>query len=168
LETCRHHGRRIVLGWTGPAPGVRQGPASVKLLHELLEQLAVMRPASEGGLAELFDIMPPAVLREGLMVIISCRPINLLEEAERSSRLSGSSARSLLGRVLVLNSSQGELAPLFQLGDSTTRDILQHRLSSAVEERLSSQGQRRRGSASGEVASADGHRSSLDDGEPGS
>src|SRR4029079_9357348 len=44
LETCRHLGRRLILGWTGPAPGVRQGPASVKLLHELLEQLAIMRP----------------------------------------------------------------------------------------------------------------------------
>ena len=59
LEMCRHQGRRLVLGWTGPAPGVRQGPASVKLLHEFLEQLATMRPASEGGLAELFDVMPP-------------------------------------------------------------------------------------------------------------
>ena len=68
LETCRHQGRRLVLGWTGAAPGVRHGPASVKLLHELLEQLAIMRPASEGGLAELFDVMPPAVLREALLV----------------------------------------------------------------------------------------------------
>ena len=25
LETCRHQGRRLVLGWTGAAPGVRQG-----------------------------------------------------------------------------------------------------------------------------------------------
>ena len=105
LETCRHHGRRLVLGWTGPTPGVRQGPASVKLLHELLEQLAMMRTATEGGLAELFDVMPPAVLREALMVIISCRPLNVIEEAERSSRLSGHSARSLLGRVLLLNSA---------------------------------------------------------------
>ncbi len=74
LETCRHQGRRLVLGWTGPAPGVRQGPASVKLLHELLEQLATMRPSSEGGLAELFDVMPPAILREAHLIIISTRP----------------------------------------------------------------------------------------------
>ena len=78
-----------MLGWTGASPGVRQGPASVKLLHELLEQLAIMTPASEGGLAELFDVMPPAALREALLVIITTRPINLIEEAERSSRFSG-------------------------------------------------------------------------------
>jgi hypothetical protein len=128
----------------------------------------VMRPASEGGLAELFDVVPPAILREALMVIISCRPINLIEEAERSSRLSGASARNWLGRVLVLNSTQGDLAPLFQPSDAATRNLVQHRLSSAVQERLSSQGQRRRGLASDQATGAEVHLSSLDDGEAGS
>ena len=59
LETCRRQGRRLLLGWTGPTPGVRQGPASVKLLHELLEQLAVLRPSAEGRLAALLDVLPP-------------------------------------------------------------------------------------------------------------
>ena len=129
VETARHQGRRIVLGWTGAAPGVRQGPSSVKLLHELLEQLAIMRPVSEGGLAELFDVMPPAALREALLVIISTRPINLIEEAERSSRFSGTSARGLLGRVMMLNATQGDLASLFQFDEETTRDLLQQRQS---------------------------------------
>jgi uncharacterized protein (DUF58 family) len=168
LETCRHHGRRLVLGWTGPTPGVRQGPASVKLLHELLEQLAMMRTATEGGLAELFDVMPPAVLREALMVVISCRPLNVIEEAERSSRLSGASARSLLGRLLLLNTAQGDLAPLFQFASASTRNILQHRLNSKVEARQSSPGQRRRDEGPGEIASADLLRSPLDNGRTGS
>jgi uncharacterized protein (DUF58 family) len=150
LETCRHQGRRLVLGWTGPAPGARHGPASVKLLHELLEQLAVLRPASEGGLAELLDTLPPAILREAALIIVSTRPLNLLEEAERSSRLSGTAARSLMGRVLLLNATQGDLAPLFHPAEATTRNLLQHRLSSAIQERLSSQEQRRRGPASGD------------------
>ncbi|MFI5456887.1 MAG: DUF58 domain-containing protein [Isosphaerales bacterium] len=154
LESCRHQGRRLVLGWTGAAPGVRQGPASVKLLHELLEKLAVMRPVSEGGLAELFDVMPPAVLRDALLVIISTRPLNLIEEAERSSRFSGTSARSLLGRALILNSTQGDLAPLFQLAEDSTRDLLEQRLSSAIQERLSTQEQRRRGLSSDDDAAA--------------
>jgi uncharacterized protein (DUF58 family) len=168
LETCRHQGRRLVLGWTGPAPGVRRGPASVKLLHELLEQLAMMRPAGEGGLAELFDVMPPSVLREALMVVVSCRPINLIEEAERSSRLSGGSARGLLGRVLLLNSAHGDLVPLFQRADASTTKLLQHRLSSAVQERRSSSGQRRRGDGSDEVGSTETYQSNLRDGEAGS
>ena len=61
LETCRRQGRRLILGWTGATPEVCQGQASVKLLHELLEQLAVLRPATEGTLAELIDTLPATV-----------------------------------------------------------------------------------------------------------
>lgn len=117
LETCRHQGRRLLLGWTGPTPGVRQGPASVKLLHELLEQLAVMRPSSEGTLSTLFDALPPATLREAVLVVVSNRPVNLIEEAERSARLSGAAARGLMNRALLLDASNDELSDLIQFPD---------------------------------------------------
>jgi hypothetical protein len=124
LETCRHQQRRLLLGWTGAAPGVQQGPSSVKLLHELLEQLAVLKPASEGRLGDLFDAMPPAMLREAILVIVSTRPINLTEEAERSKRLSGASARSLHGRVFLLNATQGDLTPLFQAAHASSDELV--------------------------------------------
>jgi uncharacterized protein (DUF58 family) len=114
LETCRHQGRRLLLGWTGATPGVRQGPASVKLLHELLEQLAVMRPSSEGTLASLFDALPPSMLREAVLIIVSTRPVNLIEEAERSARLSGGSTRGMMGRVILLDASAGDLNEFVQ------------------------------------------------------
>jgi hypothetical protein len=97
----------------------------VKLLHELLEQLAVMRPATEGTLSTLLDALPPAALRESILIIVSTRPVNLLEEAERSARLSGGSARGLLGRVVLLDSSRGELAELIQFAESSSTTTLQ-------------------------------------------
>jgi uncharacterized protein (DUF58 family) len=147
LETCRHQGRRLLLGWTGPTPGARHGPASVKLLHELLEQLAVLRAASEGGLADLLDVLPPPILREGILIVVSTRPLNLIEEAERSRRLAGTGARSIVGRISLLNASQGDLIPLFQPDESATRSLLQQRASSAIQERLSTHEQRRHDSA---------------------
>ena len=114
LDTCRRLGRRLLLGWTGATPGVRQGPASVKLLHELLEQLAVMRPATEGSLAALFDALPTSALREAVLIVISTRPINLNEETERSARLSGASVRGMASRVVVLDAALGDLADLIQ------------------------------------------------------
>ena len=110
FEICRHPGRRLLLGWTGPTPGVRQGPASVKLLHEFLEQLATLRPSPEGGLSALLDVVPPSTLRESILMVVSTRPINLAEEAERSTKLSASSLRGVLGRVTLLDASKGELA----------------------------------------------------------
>ncbi len=116
FETCRHPGRRVLLGWTGPTPAVRQGPASVKLLHELLDQLATLRPSPEGGLASLLDVVPPATLRESILLVVSTRPLNLLEEAERSSRLTAASLRGLLGRVTLLDVSKGDLQGYIQHG----------------------------------------------------
>jgi uncharacterized protein (DUF58 family) len=114
LDTCRQTDRRLVLGWTGAAPGLRQGLSSVKLLHELLEQLAVLRPSAEGQLAALLDLLPPPLIRNGLFVIVTTRPVNLVEEAERSQRLSGAAARSLYGRVLLLDAAKGDLNGLIQ------------------------------------------------------
>jgi uncharacterized protein (DUF58 family) len=145
LETCRRQGRRLTLGWTGAAPEVCQGQASVKLLHELLEQLALLRPATEGSLAELIDTLPATSLRDSLLVIVSTRPINLAEEAERSARLAGSSSRNMLSRAIVLNAAQGDLADLIQDVGSTSRTLLEQRFSSAEQDRISSQEDRRRG-----------------------
>jgi len=133
LETCRHHGRRLVLAWTGPTPGIRQGPTSVKLAHELLEQLAIMRPAHEGSLSDLFDVLPPAILRDAMLVVVSTRPVNLVEEAERSATLfSATTARGLLGRAVVINSAAGDLDDLIRFRDASARNILQQKSGSAV------------------------------------
>ena len=150
LDACRRQGRRLVLGWTGATPGVIQGPASVKLVHELLEQLAVLRFTNEGGLAELFDALPQATLRDALLIVVSTRPHNVVEEAERSTHLTPTAARSLLGRAVILNAAQGELNELIQYAESNSRNLLEHRLSSAEAERLSSQEERRRGRFSGD------------------
>ena len=161
LESCRRPGRRLVLGWTGATPGICQGQASVKLLHELLQQLAVLRPATEGTLAELIDALPAPSLRDSLLIIVSTRPLQLAEEAERSKRLAGTSARTLLARAIVLNAAQGELTELIQDAGSSSRNLLEQRVSSADQERLTSQEQRRRGLTSADDGK--GRREKLPD-----
>jgi uncharacterized protein (DUF58 family) len=162
LETCRRQGRRLILGWTGATPEVCQGQASVKLLHELLERLALLRPATEGTLAELIDTLPASSLRDSLMIIVSTRPINLAEEAERSSRLAGASSRSLATRTIVLNTAKGELSDLIQDAGSTSRVLLEQRFSTAEQDRFSSLEDRRRG-----VQSSDGKSAATENRKPG-
>lgn len=127
LETCRRSGRRLLLGWTGATPGVCQGPGSVKLLHELLEQLAVMRASTEGTLSTLLDALPPATLREAAIVVVSTRPLNLAEEAERSARLSGGSWRGWVGRVILLDAARGDLNDLVQYAEAAASSVLARR-----------------------------------------
>ncbi len=113
-DTCQQPGRRLLLGWTGATPGLRNGPASVKLVHEMLESLALMRGTPEGRLATLLDLLPPALVREALIVIIATRPVNLAEEIARSPRLAEASHRGLAGRLIVLDVSRGDLTGLFE------------------------------------------------------
>ncbi len=118
MDTCRRQGRRLLLGCTGTAPVVLHGPASVKLLHSLLEQLAVLRPAAEGSIAAVLDAMPPAMLREARLVIVSTRPIQLHEEIGRSTRLAENARRAFSGsRVMLLDASKGDLNAYFQRED---------------------------------------------------
>lgn len=123
-ETCRQAGRRLLLGWTGAAPGLRQGPSSIKLLHDLLEQLATLRPTTEGGLAALFDALPASTLREAIFVVVSSRAVNLIEEAERSAKLSGASSRGLHARVMLLDASGGGLADFIQFGGADAHPLV--------------------------------------------
>ncbi len=112
LETCRQPGRRVLLGWAGPLPGVVQGFASVKLLHELLTQLAMVRAASEGQVASLLEVLPVPMLRDGLLTIISTRVVNLGDEIERSRRLLAGAGRGLVGRTQIFDASRGNLDEL--------------------------------------------------------
>ena len=103
--------------WAGPGrrPGVRQGPASVKLLHELLEQLAVMRPATEGSLAALLDALPPVDPPRG-------DPDRRLDPAGQPARggravgaaLGGLGAAGCSAGSILLDASRGDLADLIQ------------------------------------------------------
>ena len=122
FDTCRHTGRRLLLGWTGETPGLRQGPASVKLLHESLEQLATIRASASGNLCDLLDVIPPSTLRESILIVVTTRTLNLADEAEKSSRLPASAIRGLLSRVTLLNVSKGDLKDLFQVGRSARFD----------------------------------------------
>ncbi|MHC5542507.1 hypothetical protein ACYOEI_30145, partial [Singulisphaera rosea] len=106
--------------WSGTTGGRHR---TVKLLHELREQLAVMRPSSEGTLAALFDALPPVTLREAVLIIVSTRPVNLIEEAERSARLSGMSSRGLMGRVVSLDASNGDLNDLIQFAEASSTSM---------------------------------------------
>ena len=131
LETSRQPGRRLVLGWTGSPPLVRQGTASVRLLHELLEQLAVLRPTAEGQFSALLDALPAATLRSGQLILVTTRPVNLLEEAERSTHLAGAAVRGLAGRVMLLDAARGDLDGLIRF-DGTSPDLARPPASAAI------------------------------------
>lgn len=122
LETCRSPGRRILLGCTGPSPSAIQGQGSVRLVHQFLGRLALLRGVSEGSIGAVLDVMPPAMLRDAMLVIVSTRPLNLADELERSARLSSGRGRGIAAsRLVVLDASRGDLKPLIEYGVGPVR-----------------------------------------------
>jgi uncharacterized protein (DUF58 family) len=142
LESCRHTGRRLVLGTAGPAPLVRQGSTSVKYLHELLGQLAVQPAQPEGHVGDLFDAMPPAILRDAVVVVVSTRPIQIQEEFQRSSRFAQRGSRGWGSRLIVLDASRGDLEDLIDwepargAGPASHERLDDGRLDESLAERL--------------------------------
>jgi uncharacterized protein (DUF58 family) len=114
VDLCRNARRRITLGWTGASPDMRQGQASVRLLHEVLESLAMMKPNHELSLHQLLDIMPAVTLREAIFVVVTTRPMQLAEEAAKSERLRNATGRGLSNRLILLDVSRGELDGLVE------------------------------------------------------
>ncbi len=123
VEVCRQSGRKLTMGWTGATHGLRQGSASIKFLHEILEQLAILRPSSEGQLHHLLDALPATTLRQSFLVVISTRAINLTEEMERSMRLSTPTGRGLASRVVLLDISKSDQTDLVLYNKKTSRIV---------------------------------------------
>jgi hypothetical protein len=61
------------------------------------------------------------MMRDAFLIVVSTRPLNVVEELERSRRGSDGAGHRLGGRVLTLNAARGELAEYFRdrpaLGD---------------------------------------------------
>lgn len=121
MDLCRSARRRVTLGWTGSVPDLRQGQASVRLLHEMLESLATIKPNHELSLYQLLDILPPATLREAIFVVITTRPVVLADEAQKSDRLRSAAGRGLSNRIVMLDVSKGDLAGLVEYGSDSMR-----------------------------------------------
>lgn len=121
VDACRRGGRSILLGCTGTAPEVRQGAATVRLLHELLELLALTHGSPEGKLVSLFEALPPPVVRDALIVIVTTRHVDLEQELKQSARLAEATMRGLGARVHLLNVTRGDLEGYVDFGESPSQ-----------------------------------------------
>jgi hypothetical protein len=143
VDLCRRERRRLTLGWTGASPDLRQGPASVRLLHEMLTCLATIKPNHELSIHQLMEIMPPATLREAIFIIVSTRPMQWGDELSKSERLRSASGRGLAHRIVFLDASSGVLDDLLEFdrrGSGTRLEIApesnQNKQASGDESRL--------------------------------
>ena len=111
-----------------------------------------------GRLADLFDALTPATLRDAMLIVVSTRPLNLMEEAERSARLSATSARGPLSRAVLLNAGRDELNGLIRFDDSDGNRPMERGASDSEADRVNARAPegRRRGLSLDELGADNG------------
>jgi len=114
VDTCRQPGRRLLLAWTGPNHGIRHGPASSRLMHEILNTLSTLEAHTTGQISTLFENIPPAIVRDSTLVLITTRPFDTRDLSTRSTGVQDVHFREFANRLLVLNAHRGELGPYFE------------------------------------------------------
>jgi uncharacterized protein (DUF58 family) len=114
-ELCRKGGSSLLVAVTGPEPECIGGPASVALLQDTMERLAVAEASSEDRLPALLE----RALRQtnpGAQVVLVSTRANDLSDRERFATLREDPARRALARrIRTVNVAGGELADYFQV-----------------------------------------------------
>lgn len=114
-DLCRQGGSDVLLGVTGPAPECLEGPASLALLHDAMETLAVAEGAAEDRLPALLDRALGRIDPAADVVLVTTRPVDL-GDPRRYGALWRDPARSLIARrIRVVNVASGKLAEYYAL-----------------------------------------------------
>lgn len=110
-ETCRKGGANLLLGKTCPSPEFVAGPASLAMLRDALEWLAVAEASDGDGLAELLTQVLARVEPGTELILVSTRPIDLRNGPLTAQLDPG--RRAALRHVRTVDTSKAELGEYF-------------------------------------------------------
>ena len=112
VDLRRSGASRLLLGLAAEEPRVWQGACSQRLLHELLEQLAVLSGSSEASLPSLLERLAPMDLAGLAFVIVTPRTPDLRDELgnHRASPIAQSVWRAIARHAHLISVARGDVA----------------------------------------------------------
>ncbi len=114
-ELCRQGGSRLDIGIAGMEVKLAGAAASMALLSEAMEELAVVEASPHDGLPELMRRAFQTNSQDTTALVISTRPIDL-NDAQRFGPLGENFAENLaMRRIVSVDASSDELAEYFQI-----------------------------------------------------
>jgi uncharacterized protein (DUF58 family) len=113
-DLCRRGGGSLYLAVGGDGPALRGGPASVGLLHDLLQRLAVAEAQPADRAAELLAAALAEVEPGTELVLVSTRPADLADAA-RFAALDAAGRRAWRDQVLCVDASSAEVEKFFEM-----------------------------------------------------
>lgn len=111
-DLCRKGGSTLHLG--AGDPQLLSGPASLALLQDMMERLAVVEAHATDRLAELLDRALGEIEPGTEIVLVSTRPIDLSDRARFVALWADPARRSLLRRIRCVDVSSAELSKFFR------------------------------------------------------
>lgn len=113
-DLCRRGDGNLYFDTTDVKSQPTRGPASVALLRDLMEQLAVAEAGSEDRLAELLQRAGGEIEPGTEVVLVSTRPVDLSDTSRFASLWADPARRALARRIRCIDASADELARYFQ------------------------------------------------------
>ncbi len=111
-DLCRKGGSTLHLGADGSR--LLSGPASLALLQEMMERLAVVEAESTDRLADLLANALGQIDPGTEIVLVSTRPVDLSDRARFAALWADPARRSLLRRIRCVDVSSKDLARYFR------------------------------------------------------
>jgi len=113
-DLCRKGGSTLHLGTSEPQPQCISGPASLALLQDMMQRLAVAEAHNSDHLAELLERLLGEIEPGSEIVLVSTQPIDLADTTRFAALWADTSRRTLLRRIRCVDTSSAELAEYFQ------------------------------------------------------
>jgi uncharacterized protein (DUF58 family) len=114
-DLCRKGGSNVLLGTTGAEPEWMGGPASVALLQDAMQRLAVAEASSEDGLPALVDCALAQIEPGTEVVLVSTRAQDLADAKRFPMLWRDPARRAVARRIREINTSSDALSDYFQI-----------------------------------------------------
>ncbi len=113
-DICHRGNSYLLLGTSGDKIALRSGTASVGLMHEQLDMLAVARAGGTDRFAELLAAALDT-LRPGMsLVVVSPRELNVSDTEQFAALWEDPARRAAAGRIVTINSASDEIEQFCQ------------------------------------------------------
>jgi uncharacterized protein (DUF58 family) len=114
-DVCRKGGGNVLLGTTATPSDCVSGPASIAMLQDAMEQLAVAEAANEDRLLGLLSYALGRIAPGSDVVLITTRSVDLSDDKRFGSLWRDPAQAAMLRQVQPITTSESELARYFQV-----------------------------------------------------
>jgi len=123
-DLCRRGGSSLYVGSSGDTIATSQGSASMTLMREIMEQLALVETDSEDRFPELLSQALGESSSDATIVLVTPRSTDLSDKKRFADIWDDPQKRARLDKVVCVDGADGDLESLFDIETSTHTEVV--------------------------------------------